>query len=101
MNIVIAPLSFPSSDEQHIDVAFKPIVYLMAKEETHLELTGQDMRFGNEYGGWIVPRANKLYDETYELAINFQDIEGRRYKQILKMEKSHCIPQPVTLAINQ
>lgn len=71
---------------------------MLAKDEAILELTWNDRAGGEAFLQQIATRTNKLYYETYELIITFQDIEGRAYKQILKMEKAHCIPQPVTAA---
>jgi hypothetical protein len=97
LNVEVSSLSFAGDGEQDINISFKPIVYMQAKDESHLEMVSNEM-FSRGIEGTMLC-ANKLNNETYDLVVNFQDIEGRAYKQIMKIDKAHCIPQPVT-AVN-
>lgn len=99
LNIVISPLSFASNGERDIHISFKSMVYMPTKDTSSLELTAKDASNLELTLNDIALKtacSKKLYEETYDLVVDFQDIEGRAYKQILRMEKAHCRPQPVT-----
>jgi len=92
INIEIGKVSFPNIKHQ---IIFEKVALLLPKKDIVVGYTSYDFEGKVELNLLWKLDEKKAEDEVYDLVIDFEDIEGTKYRQIISMGKGGIKPNPV------